>query len=180
MITRRDFLRSVTAGVGAVLSGSVVASAAPTAIWGRRAGETFRVDIGTRSGYEAMRYLLRDVRAGVIGFPHVDLCRRLAWIQTWVMVRLDQHVPIDFTSGLRMPSTNASIEGAAQNSSHLPNEELVFWGADWRMKGVDSALLSELSVGLARHTGSGGTGLYVGRDFIHSDVVRAPRTWRRR
>ena len=178
-LSHRDFLKGMAASVAAVsgVLGSAPARAErATSIMARRNGETYRLDISTTHGYNALRYLMRDVRANVVGYPHYFLAERLAWIQAWYATNHRLEV-IDFTSGLRTPKTNGATEGAKQASAHLPNEEMVFFAADWRMRGIDSKHIATLSQDLASFSGFGGTGIYVQRDFVHTDVLRK-REWR--
>lgn len=180
-MSRRDFLKGFAASVSAVAIGGVpgVAHAERhTIIWGRRNGEAFQADIATTEGYNTLRHLLRDVRAGKVGYPHYFLLERIAWMQAWLAL-YQRHEIIEFTSGLRMPSTNARTEGAKQNSAHLPNFEGVFFAADWKMRGVDAVTIARLSKGLSEFAGYGGTGLYFVRDFVHTDVMRK-REWQGR
>lgn len=179
---RRDFLKGMVAATASVAAWKAEAIVLPTRqsgqtryLWASRDGEGLRLDLATRQGYEGLRYLLRDVRAGVVGYPHLDLVNRLAWMQAWFAM-MGELREIRFTSGLRTPKTNRSTEGAAMGSAHLPNDEMVFFGADWRMQGISARLISQVSKDLADFTGTGGTGVYLVRDFVHTDVLRQ-RSW---
>jgi len=140
-------------------------------IWASRAGEQFFFDARTQEGYRVAQHLLRDVRARRMGFPHPYLLRAIAQIQHWWALH-DRHVRIDITSGMRTPQTNNSIEGAARASLHLPNQQGVFFAADFRPTGMPM----DVAAHWLRHAGIGGVGLYLDRNFIHADVGRA-RSW---
>lgn len=176
---RRTFLRVAAAsmvGMTAWKSGAAHAAyGQPRLLWASRDGEALRLDITTPQGYEGVRYLLRDVRAGVMGYPHLDLVQRLAWMQAWFALTGELRV-VRITSGLRTPKTNRSTEGAAMGSAHLPNHENVFFAADWDMAGISAPKISQVSKELAAYTGTGGTGVYLVRDFVHTDVLRQ-RSW---
>lgn len=173
MLSRRDYLRLMGA------SAATLALPAWAGDWGggwplwmARAGEQLRIDARTREGYEAARHLLRDVRAGgVKGMPDPWLLRALAQMQVW-WAQYGHHVRLDITSGLRTPSTNARIEGAARASLHLPQANGVFRAVDFRPGSVDIRVAAQW----ARAAGIGGLGLYVDRDFLHADTGRA-RQW---
>lgn len=141
-------------------------------LWLARAGEAFYFDARTRYGYEVARYLLRDIAAGgVRGYPDGWLLRALSQMQVW-WAQYGHHVRLDVTSGLRMPQTNARIEGAARASMHLPAAHGWFRAVDFRPGRVDIVRAAQW----ARAAGIGGIGLYLERDFLHADTGRV-RHW---
>lgn len=172
-LSRRDYLK-------VLLAASAAWGAAPLRaddwgggwpLWLSRQGESMMLDARTRQGYEAARYLLRDVRAGVLGMPDGWLLRSLSQMQVW-WAQYGHHVRLDITSGLRTPQTNSRIEGAARASMHLPRANGFFAAVDFRPGRVDLTRAAQW----ARAAGIGGLGLYLERDFLHADSGR-PRQW---
>lgn len=178
-MNRRDFLK----GIGSCLIGfglglestSILAKEQPKYLWIARNGETLRLNIFEKNGYQALRYLMRDVRANVLGFPHFFLAQRMAWIQAYFALHKKLEL-FKVTSGLRTKTTNNNTENAARNSAHLPNHEMVFHAVDFRLGNIDAKEIAQVSKALSNYSGFGGTGLYVGRNFIHMDVMRK-RQW---
>lgn len=140
-------------------------------IWASRAGEQYYFDARTPEGFRVAQYLLRDIRANRVGFPHPNLLRSLAQIQAW-WAQYGRHVRLDITSGLRTHQTNQRTEGAARASLHLPDEQGRFFAVDFRPG--DVAL--DVAARWLRAAGVGGIGLYVERGFLHADAGR-PRAW---
>lgn len=169
---RRDFLKLVVAGAATAVTAPVFSNDFPLVLWAKRGKDQARVDCSTPEGHSALCYLLRDVRANVKGHPHPALVRLLCWEQAW-LAAYGVHAPFVFTSGLRMPATNASTEGAAQASHHLPDENYVFRAVDMHSPVVSTDYLSRLAY-LARQ---GGIGIYTSKNFLHQDVGRV-RVWR--
>lgn len=175
MLSRRDFLKTMTASVVALTAGHVAAQQTSWPLWMRRGKEEYRFDAATQEGFAAARYLLRDIRGGgVQGYPHLNLLQSLSTAQSWFAM-YGVHSLFDATSGLRLPHTNAGTEGAARASFHLPTKEGWFFAADFVPKKVDLVQAS----GWLRAAGIGGIGLYVERGFIHADVG-PNRAWMRR
>jgi uncharacterized protein YcbK (DUF882 family) len=112
-----------------------------------------------RDEYLNICWLLRDKRAGRV-FP-IDrhLLDVLCGVQTW-LARNGHQSPIHINSGYRTMATNRKIEGAARNSQHILGK-----AADIVVPGVSPVKLA----GMASLFGRGGTGFYVGRDFVHVD-----------
>ncbi len=143
----------------------------PRPLWARRDTDEYRMDVATVEGYKAAQWLLRDVKAHRLGFPDVALLTALSRAQT-ALASLKLHSRFDFTSGLRTPATNASTEGAAQGSLHLPDEKGLFLAADFRARGFDASFTARLM----NMVGMGGVGVYLQRDFVHADTGRK-RQW---
>jgi uncharacterized protein YcbK (DUF882 family) len=112
-----------------------------------------------RNEYLNLCWFLRDKRAGRV-FP-IDrhLLDVLCGVQTW-LARNGHPSPIHINSGYRSMATNRKIEGAARNSQHILGK-----AADIVVPGVTPVKLA----GMAAIFGRGGTGFYVGRDFVHVD-----------
>ena len=179
MWSRREYVKALlalpwaSASAAQTLGGQAGASSeGGWPLWASRAGQQFYFDARTPEGYQIARYLLRDIRAGgVMGWPDPWLLRALAQMQYW-WAQYGRHVRIDFTSGLRLPSTNASIEGAARASLHLPRQGGRFYAADFRVGRANLLTVAQW----ARAAGISGLGLYVERDFLHADMGRV-RHW---
>lgn len=183
MLTRREYLTLMCAAAGAAaLPSAASAQASPHGgwtggwpLWMSRAGEIYAFDARTPQGYEVARYLLRDIRGGgVRGNPNPWLLRSLSTMQMW-WAQMGYHVPLDATSGLRLHSTNARIEGAARGSHHLPDRFGYFHAIDFVPRGVDLVPAARW----ARASGVGGLGIYLDRDFLHVDAGRQ-RQWVKR
>lgn len=142
-------------------------------LWMSRDGEEFFFDAYSPRGYATASYLLRDVRANVVGRPDPWVLRAMSQIQTW-WAAMGHHVRLDVTSGLRTHQTNDRIEGAAQSSRHLPRSNLMFDAVDFRPGRVDI----EIAAQWARAAGISGLGLYSNRNFLHIDRGRL-RQWGR-
>lgn len=186
-MNRRDFLMLVGASIGTLTGPAAYAGTPseallatvkqrdPTALWVRRNGETFLIDIGSPEGFRSAAWALRDVQAGVVGVPSYNLLRLLAWGQAW-LASYGRHEPYEILSGLRMPSTNRKTEGAAMNSDHLPRNGRVFHAADVKYRGVPADYLARLFF----QAKFGGVGYY-SRGFVHvSDNPRRVALWKRK
>lgn len=170
---RRQFLKAVTASCLACESGMAMADddtqggqvyRTPTILWMRRGGDELRFDYSTSEGFQQASWLLRDVQANQSGQPDWRLLQTLSWMQTWLAM-YGHHVRFEALSGLRTHATNRRIEGAAQNSFHLPDARGVFRAVDFRTRTVPSDYLGKLAAMLQQ----GGVGFYQ-RDFTHIDT----------
>jgi uncharacterized protein YcbK (DUF882 family) len=141
-------------------------------LWLRRGDEELRVTYWTaRSGrnqdeYLQLCWILRDVRANRVFAMDRSLLDTLAGIQAWLR-HSGVDAPIELHSGYRTRGTNSKTEGAARNSRHVVGQ-----AADISVPGVSSVNLAAISSVLGR----GGTGFYVGRDFVHVDTGNE-RVW---
>lgn len=135
-------------------------------LWLVRGDDELRATYWTATGgydrdqYLQICWLMRDVRANRV-FP-IDrkLLDILCGVQNWVS-RGGAHAPIHVNSGYRTTTTNRSTEGAARNSQHVMGKAV-----DIVMPGISPVKLA----GMASLFGKGGTGFYVGRDFVHVDT----------
>lgn len=172
---RRDFLKATAFAAtsvasttpGILLAQDLQATNAhvPTILWARRGGDEVRVDFATREGFNALAWLLRDVRENVAGAPDWKLLQLMAWMQAW-LAAYGHHVRLDLHSGLRMPKTNKRIEGAAQASYHLPDAQMRFRAVDFSTRSVPSDYMGQL----ARYASQGGVGFYPSSNFTHIDT----------
>lgn len=139
----------------------------------RRDGATQRVrycsDDGLldRQGYAQACLLLRDVHANVLFPMDPRLLDVLCGLQRWAAYNGHAAI-IQVNSGFRSKSTNANTEGAMRNSMHLYGR-----AADIVLEGFTSALLGAMVLEFNRQ---GGTGIYLGRGFVHVDTGPA-RSW---
>lgn len=141
-------------------------------LWVGRGSERRQIDAGTTEGYKAACWLLRDIRAGdIVGRVTLRTLYTVSWAQAWLAAHWELR-PVDFLSGLRTPHTNETTEGAALASLHLPDKQMIFRAADWRIQGVPATYLADL----ARAGAGGGIGIYPWGEFIHNDDGR-PHTW---
>lgn len=145
----------------------------PRTLWIRRGKDEFLLDVYTKEGYSRLAWLARDIRAGdIVGTPDPRLVRQSVWVQD----RLARHGyrrPLVMTSGLRMPHTNSTTEGAARASFHLPDENMKFKAFDFEVPGVPSSVLA--SVALSAR--DGGVGFYGDKGHVHIDSGQV-RFWR--
>lgn len=116
-------------------------------------------------GYDRDQYLqicwvMRDVRANRVFPIDRNLLDVLCGIQTW-LARNGVDAPIRINSAYRTMATNRRTEGAARNSKHVLGK-----AADIVVGGVSPVKLA----GMASVFGRGGTGFYVGREFVHVDT----------
>jgi uncharacterized protein YcbK (DUF882 family) len=177
VIGRRDFCRQFGALVALAVArpeivlaagGSSTINQAPTVLWLQRRGESYRMNYSTPEGYQAVRYMLRDQRANVIGHPSWRLLQILSWTQAW-LAGYGVATPYNVLSGLRIKSTNDATEGAALRSNHLPDENGVFRATDIHSPLVSTAYLGQLTALLK----AGGVGFYLKKNFCHIDDGRA-------
>lgn len=117
--------------------------------------------VPTQEGYAALQYALRDIRAGKT--HSIDL--RLGVLLCELSEALGKRTIIA-TSGYRSPATNASTDGAAQNSRHMYGD-----GVDCYVDGCSNEQVFLAAAGCSY---AGGLGLY--DDHVHADTWRT-RTW---
>ncbi|WP_162878137.1 D-Ala-D-Ala carboxypeptidase family metallohydrolase [Trinickia diaoshuihuensis] len=179
MLGRRAFCKSFAAAVAVApfiaparaLEAADVAP--PTLLWLRRGSDEAMIDYSTDQGFSAVAWMLRDVRAGVVGVPEWRLLQQWSWMQAW-LAAYGRHVRFDIHSGLRTKETNAHYEGALA-SYHLPDARGVFRAGDFSTPSIPSEYMGRL----AYLSQQGGVGLYA-RDFIHTDVRGRTLAWRSR
>lgn len=137
----------------------------------QRKGERFLVDIRSEAGWQQAAWLLRDESAQTIGVPDARLLTLLAWGQAQLN-RLGEPPVMVISSALRTPRTNAAIEGAAERSLHLPNQDGVFQAVD--LTGSPERL------GLYYHLFDQVQGLGLGRysTHLHVDTRGYDARWR--
>ena len=119
------------------------------------------------NGYVVACYLLRDVHAGMTVQIDPHLLDVLCGIQRWMDFN-GKPATIEITSGYRTVKTNDSAEGSGRHSMHLYGR-----AADITVPGAPSRLIGDM---VQRFNNEGGTGIYLGRDFVHVDTGAA-RTW---
>ena len=119
------------------------------------------------NGYVVACYLLRDVRAGQTVQIDPHLLDVLCGIQRWMDFN-GKPATIEITSGFRTVKTNDSAEGSGRHSMHLYGR-----AADIIVPGAPSRLIGDM---VQRFNNEGGTGIYLGRGFVHVDTGSA-RTW---
>lgn len=120
-----------------------------------------------RDGYLAACYLLRDVRADRMAQIDPQLLDVLCGIQRWMEFN-GKSSTIEITSGYRTVKTNDSAEGSGRHSMHLFGK-----AADIIVPGAPSTLIGAM---VQRFNNEGGTGIYLGKGFVHVDTGSA-RTW---
>lgn len=120
-----------------------------------------------RDGYLAACYLLRDVRAGRMAQIDPHLLDVLCGIQRWMEFN-GKSSTIEITSGYRTVKTNDSAEGSGRHSMHLYGK-----AADIVVPGAPSTMIGAM---VQRFNNEGGTGIYLGKGFVHVDTGSA-RTW---
>jgi len=179
MIGRRDFCKAfataaaLAPGVALAIANAQSASAVPTLLWVRRGGDEATIDYSTDEGFRAIAWMMRDVRAGVIGIPDWRLLQQWSWMQAW-LAAYGHHVKFDIHSGLRTKTTNDYNEGVL-NSYHLPDAGMVFRAGDFSAPTIPSEYMGRL----AYLSQQGGVGFYT-RDFTHTDVRGRVVAWRAR
>ncbi|MFY2610526.1 YcbK family protein [Achromobacter ruhlandii] len=180
-MTRRHFIRLAMAMAAAPLLSHSKQAAAVADFWSRPrtlklrrlvTGETVTATYWAEgeviaSEYSALCTVLRDVRANESTAMSLDLLNILTGIQGWFRGYGQDRV-IDITSGLRLPSTNNRIEGAAKDSLHTKGR-----AADIRMTDVPPDYIAKLGMYLE----GGGVGIYPDKNFTHVDDGRI-RSWR--
>lgn len=120
-----------------------------------------------RDGYFAACYLLRDVRAGRTVQIDPELLDVLCGIQRWMEFN-GKSSTIEITSGYRTVKTNDSAEGSGRHSMHLYGK-----AADIVVPGAPSTVIGAM---VQRFNNEGGTGIYLGKGFVHVDTGSA-RSW---
>ncbi|MDR6407353.1 YcbK family protein [Paraburkholderia terricola] len=184
MISRREFVRKIAlaACVAPALApfdaradnAANATNAVPTLLWLRRGSEERQIDYSTAEGYRAVSWLMRDVKANVVGNPDWRLLQQWSWMQAW-LAAYGHHARFDVHSGLRTPATNTYFEGK-RASFHLPDRNMVFRAGDFSTPAAPSEYMGRL----AYLSQQGGVGFYQTRDFIHTDVRGRVVTWRAR
>ena len=112
------------------------------------------------ASYAWLRWILRDVQAGVAGHPHPALIALLRGLQQDI-----GHRVIHVHSGLRTLETNRKTPGAADESRHLPDDRWVFRAVDFHVAGVRLETLGQIARGLnARY-------VHIYDTWIHADVA---------
>jgi uncharacterized protein YcbK (DUF882 family) len=141
-----------------------------------QSGESFRGFWADENGrllpgyYEACT-VLRDVRADQVGLidPRLlDVLSGLHWVD---LMEKQPLMALIVLSGLRLPHTNARIEGAAKDSEHTRGKAVDVRHP--RLTPQQLATRIQALKGLA-----GGLGVYVDRNFVHVDSGRF-RSWGR-
>lgn len=161
----------VLSGQGFLNMGDFFSEQEPFLLDAQRNGERFKIDLRTKEGYEAARYLLRDIRDGnTKGYPNPYLLRLAAWFQAYVAQNY-QYTVLNITSGLRTSKTNSRIEGAAQNSKHLTDEFGFFHAMDVKPIGLDVGTAGEVM----RLAKNGGVGWY--NTHVHFDIREKTAYW---
>lgn len=119
-------------------------------------------------GYRELCWLMRDVRGNAAIPMDLGLLDVLCGLQRWARHNGVNSI-IRVTSGYRSRHTNAQTEGAAKNSLHTQGR-----AADFFMDGISR---SQQGAMVREFNSSGGTGIYLAKNFIHADTGRA-RVWR--
>ncbi len=141
-------------------------------LWLTRDDDEIRATYWTaKDGFNREQYLslcvfMRDRRAGRVFPIDRNLLDVLCGVQGW-LAREGHVAPIRINSAYRSMATNRKTEGAAFNSQHVLGK-----AADIVVPGVSPVKLA----GMAALFGHGGTGFYVGHDFIHVDSA-GERIW---
>ena len=151
---RRDFLL----GLGALTIARHV-RAAPVPLRLCRENQVVEIPEIHITGYAWLRWMLRDVQAGVVGYPHPALTALLMHIQRHIGPRV-----MVIHSGLRTPQTN-SIVGGKHESRHLPDDRWVFRAVDFHVDGVRLETLGQI----ARELNTRYVHIY--DTWIHADVA---------
>ncbi|MGN6232429.1 MAG: D-Ala-D-Ala carboxypeptidase family metallohydrolase [Trinickia sp.] len=179
MLGRRAFCKAFAAAAAMApfmppaRAAEEAAIAPPTLLWVRRGSDEAMIDYSTDEGFRAIAWMLRDVRAGVVGVPAWRLLQQWSWMQAW-LAEYGRHVRFDIHSGLRTKETNTYYEGALA-SYHLPDAQRVFRAGDFSTPSIPSEYMGRL----AYLSQQGGVGFYA-RDFIHTDVRGRVVAWRSR
>jgi len=112
-------------------------------------------------GFVRLCWLMRDVRAEKVVSMDINLFDIICGLQRWASFNGVDSVVI-ITSGYRSEHTNGSTEGAVKNSLHLKGRAL-----DFVMQGISSQSLGAM---VRTFNGHGGTGIYIGKGFVHADT----------
>jgi uncharacterized protein YcbK (DUF882 family) len=153
-----------------------VLAATPAVDWlelhNTHTGETLKVTFRNASGFvpaavEQLDRILFDQRSG----EHHAMDPQLYVLLVDLAAAAEVEPRYDIISGFRSSGTNEKLRsnggGQAKNSQHIQGKAI-----DLRLKGVDTARLRDLAVGLKR----GGVGYYPKSDFVHVDTARV-RYW---
>ena len=177
MIGRREFCKafSVAAALAPLVAparaGVQAGQGVPTLLWVRRGWDEAKVDYSTDEGFREIAWMLRDVKAGVVGTPAWALLQQWSWMQAW-LAAYGAHARFDIHSGLRTKTTNDYYEWALA-SYHLPDANMVFRAGDFSSPSVSSEYMGRL----AYLSQQGGVGFYT-RNFTHTDVRGRLVFWR--
>jgi len=181
MLSRREFCKAFALAAGAAPLLAPTTSRAdatqqlvPTLLWLKRGADEGHIDYSTQEGYRAVAWLMRDVRAGVVGNPDWRLLQQWSWMQAW-LASYGHHARFDVHSGLRTKGTNDYFEGA-RASFHLPDEQMVFRAGDFSTPAAPSEYMGRL----AYLSQQGGVGFYQTHEFTHTDVRGKVVVWRSR
>ena len=164
--SRRHFL-----GLGLVVAGGMLSSAADAAIAARRrlafyhthTGESLAATYWENGGYvpdalSEIDYILRDYISGERRVINRGLLDLLAALHR----NLGSRAPFEIISGYRSPSTNAMLransDGVAKNSYHMKAMAI-----DIRLRDVPLHHLQAAAMELGR----GGVGIYPASNFVH-------------
>jgi uncharacterized protein YcbK (DUF882 family) len=135
-------------------------------------GETLRVTFRDASGFvptalAQLDKILGDHRSG----EHRPMDSQLYVLLVDLAAAAGTEPRYDIISGYRSSESNENLRsgggGQAKNSQHIQGKAI-----DVRLKGVDTARLRDLAIGLER----GGVGYYGKSDFIHIDTAQV-RYW---
>jgi uncharacterized protein YcbK (DUF882 family) len=157
--------------------GAPVRAASPAVDWlelhNTHTGETLKVTFREPSGdfvpgaLEQLEKILFDQRSG----EHHPMDPQLYVLLAELAAVAEVEPRYDIISGFRSSASNEKMRanggGQAQNSQHIQGKAI-----DVRLKGVDTARLRDLAVGLKR----GGVGYYPKSGFVHVDTARV-RYW---
>lgn len=129
---------------------------------------TFRDDTGfVQAALEPLDKILFDQRSG----EHHAMDPQLYVLLADLAAAAEVEPRYDVISGFRSSESNEKMRsaggGQAKNSQHIQGKAI-----DVRLKGVTTARLRDLAVGLKR----GGVGYYAKSDFVHVDTARV-RYW---
>jgi uncharacterized protein YcbK (DUF882 family) len=113
-----------------------------------------------RDGYARACFLLRDVRANKLFPMDPALLDLMCGIQRWGEFYGKSSV-YRLTSGYRTVATNLATEGAKQNSQHPLGK-----AGDGFLEGIPIRQSAAMAMEFNKW---GGTGIYLGRNFLHVD-----------
>lgn len=118
------------------------------------------------NAYEAICWLMRDIRLGRAAAMDHNLIAVMDWTQRY-LAQFGYTQAMQVLSGYRSPKTNAALEGAALHSEHINGKAV-----DMHIPGVSPEYLGRLF----RWLSQGGVGTYSARGFVHMDTG-AVRRW---
>ena len=160
----------------AALLCTTVRAATPAVDWlelhNIHTGQTLEVTFRDATGFvpaalEQLEKILFDQRSG----EHHPMDPQLYALLADLAAAAEVEPRYDIISGFRAGATNEKLRsnggGQAKNSQHIEGKAI-----DVRLKGVDTARLRDLAVGLKR----GGVGYYPKSGFVHVDTARV-RYW---